>query len=143
IILHGRASEICIIGLGSGVTLASALRHPIERADVIELSPEVVEASREFSADNHDPLHDPRVHLIVGDGRSHLLLGQRQYDVIISEPSNPWIAGVAALFTREFFQMARARLAPHGMICQWAHTYNITDDDLRSIIATFRSVFPN
>src|SRR5262249_27094764 len=56
---------------------------------------------------------------------------------------NPWIAGVASLFTREFFLMARARLAPHGMICQWAHTYNISDEDLRAIVTTFTSVFPN
>jgi spermidine synthase len=81
--------------------------------------------------------------LIVGDGRSHLLLSRRRYDVIISEPSNPWIAGVAALFTREFFEAARARLAPGGIICQWANAYSISDADLRAIVATFRSVFPN
>ena len=78
----------------------------------------------------------------MGDGRSHLSLSSRQYDVIISEPSNPWMAGVAALFTREFFTAVRSRLAPGGIICQWAHTYDITDADLRSIVATFRSVFP-
>ena len=90
-------------------------RHPIERADVVEISPEVVEASAFFTAENHDALADPRHHLIVGDGRSHLQLSREQYDVIISEPSNPWIAGVAALFTREFFDAARARLAPGGV----------------------------
>ena len=93
--------------------------------------------------ENHDALSDPRTNLIVGDGRSHLLLTRRQYDVIISEPSNPWIAGVAALFTREFFEGARARLAPGGILCQWANAYNISDPDLRSIIATFISVFPH
>src|SRR5262249_11911055 len=104
---------------------------------------EVVEASHFFDEENRHALQDPRTHLIVGDGRSHLLLSKRQYDVIISEPSNPWIAGVAALFTREFFQMDRSRLAPHGIICQWAHTYNIAAEDLRAIVATFRWVFPN
>ena len=86
-----------------------------------------MEASRFFTAENHDALSDPRTNLIVGDGRSHLLLTRRQYDVIISEPSNPWIAGVAALFTREFFEGARARLAPGGILCQWANAYNISD----------------
>lgn len=143
LLLHDNPRNVAIVGLGSGVTVGAALSHPVSRVDVVELSPQVVEASHFFDEENRHALQDPRTHLIVGDGRSHLLLSQRQYDVIISEPSNPWIAGVAALFTREFFQMARARLAPHGMICQWAHTYNITDDDLRSIIATFRSVFPN
>ena len=64
-----------------------------------------MEASSFFESENHQALSDPRTHLIVGDGRSHLLLSTQQYDVIISEPSNPWIAGVASLFTREFFRV--------------------------------------
>ena len=143
LLLHPSPRNVAIVGLGSGVTLGAALSHPIERADVVEISPEVVEASRFFEVENHNALSDPRTHLIVGDGRSHLLLSRQQYDVIISEPSNPWIAGVASLFTREFFQGARARLAPGGIICQWAHTYTISERDLRSIVATFTSVFPN
>ena len=143
LLLHDNPRNVAIVGLGSGVTLGAALSHPVEHADVVEISPEVVEASRFFEADNHKALADPRTHLIVGDGRSHLLLSQQQYDVIISEPSNPWIAGVAALFTKEFFEGAKARLAPGGIICQWAHTYTISERDLRSIVATFSSVFPN
>jgi spermidine synthase len=143
LLLHPHPRDVAIIGLGSGVTLGSALLHPIARADVIEISPEVVEASRYFSTENRNPLNDPRTHLIVGDGRSHMLLSSRKYDVVISEPSNPWMTGVAALFTREFFLAARDRLAPGGIICQWAHTYDISDSDLRSIVATFASVFPN
>jgi spermidine synthase len=143
LLVHDNPRDVAIIGLGSGVTVGSALRHPIARADVIEISPEVVEASRFFDTENHRALDDPRTNLIVGDGRSHLLLTPKLYDVIISEPSNPWIAGVAALFTREFFEGARGRLAPGGLICQWANAYNISDADLRSIIATFLSVFPH
>lgn len=143
LLLHGSPGRVCIIGLGSGVTLASALLHPVSSVDVVEISPEVVEASRLFADDNHHALDDPRARLILGDGRSHLMLTDQQYDVIISEPSNPWMAGVAALFTREFLLATRARLAPGGIVCQWAHTYNISDRDLRSIVATFASVFPN
>ncbi|MBS1819296.1 MAG: fused MFS/spermidine synthase [Acidobacteria bacterium] len=143
LLLHPDPQQIAIVGLGSGVTVGAALSHPVERADVIEISPEVVEASRFFETENHKALADPRTHLIVGDGRSHILLSRQQYDVIISEPSNPWIAGVAALFTKEFFEGAKARLAPGGLICQWAHTYTISERDLRSIVATFTSVFPN
>ncbi len=143
ILIHGQARTICIIGLGSGVTLAAALVHPIESADVVEISPEVVEAASLFADANNNALADRRTRLILGDGRSHLALSERQYDVIISEPSNPWMAGVAALFTREFFVAARNRLAPGGILCQWAHTYDISDSDLRSIAATFASVFSN
>ncbi|MDO8679595.1 MAG: fused MFS/spermidine synthase [Acidobacteriota bacterium] len=143
LLLHDNPREVMIVGLGSGATVGSALRHPITRADVLEISPEVVAASQFFVAENYHALEDPRTNLIVGDGRSHLLLTNRTYDVIISEPSNPWIAGVAALFTREFFSGARDRLAAGGIMCQWANAYNISDADLRSIAATFKSVFPN
>jgi spermidine synthase len=143
LLLHGHAQTICIIGLGSGVTLAAALTHPIAAADIVEISPEVIDASRFFAAENHEALEDPRARLIVGDGRSHLTLSSARYDVIVSEPSNPWMAGVAALFTREFFTAVRDRLAPDGIICQWAHTYDISDADLRSIVRTFATVFPH
>jgi spermidine synthase len=102
----------------------------------------VVRASRFFDEENHRAIDDPRTELIVGDGRTHLVLTREQYDVIISEPSNPWMAGIASLFTREFFEAAKARLTPGGVLCQWAHTYDISTRDLQSIVATFVSVFP-
>ncbi|MGE3492741.1 MAG: fused MFS/spermidine synthase [Vicinamibacterales bacterium] len=142
LLLHPAPKRVAILGLGSGVTLGSALTHPIEAATVLEISPEVVEASRFFEAENHRALADPRTRLIVGDGRTHLMLGRESYDVIVSEPSNPWMAGIASLFTREFFAGAKARLAPGGILCQWAHTYDISNDDLRSIVATFLTAFP-
>jgi len=114
----------------------------VRDADVVEISPEVVEASAFFSKESGDVLRAPGVHLVIGDGRSHLQLTKRRYDVVVSEPSNPWMAGVAALFTREFFEAARTRLKPDGVLCQWAHTYDMSDSDLRSIVRTFASVFP-
>ena len=143
LLLHPGATDVGIIGLGSGVTLGAALRHPIERADVLEISAEVVEASAFFEVENHAALDDPRTRLILGDGRSHMLLSSQSYDVIVSEPSNPWMAGVSTLFTKEFFQAARDRLRPGGILCQWAHTYDMSDADLRSIVATFLAVFPD
>jgi spermidine synthase len=143
LLLHPNPTRAAIIGLGSGVTLGSALRHPISEATVLEISPEVVAASSFFETENHHALSDPRTRVIVGDGRTHLMLGTQTYDVIVSEPSNPWMAGIASLFTREFFEGARARLAPGGLLCQWAHTYDISNADLRSIVATFLSVFPD
>ena len=143
VLIHGQAHDICIIGLGSGVTLGSALASgTVQHADIVEISPEVVEASHFFDRENGGALAKPEVRLIVGDGRSHLLLTPRRYDVIVSEPSNPWMAGVASLFTQQFFEAARARLKPHGVICQWAHTYDISPQDLQSIVRTFGSVFP-
>lgn len=143
LLLHPAPRTAAILGLGSGVTVGSALTHGLDRATVLEIAPEVVEASRFFEDHNHGALDNPRTRLIVGDGRTHLLMADEQYDVIVSEPSNPWMAGIASLFTKEFFQAARARLAPGGVLCQWAHTYDISDADLRSIVATFLSVFPD
>lgn len=143
VLLHHDPEDVLVIGLGSGVTVSSALATGlVTRADVVEISPEVVEASALFSKENGKVLQAPNLRLVVGDGRSHLLLSPRQYDVIVSEPSNPWMAGVPPLFTREFFEAARARLKPDGILCQWAHTYDISDSDLRSIARTFASVFP-
>jgi spermidine synthase len=142
-LLHPNPQRVAILGLGSGVTLGSALTHPVAEATVIEISPEVVDASRFFETENHRALSDQRTRLIVGDGRTHLMLGTQTYDVIVSEPSNPWMAGIASLFTKEFFEGARARLNPGGVLCQWAHTYDISNADLRSIVATFLSVFPH
>ncbi|HMD33553.1 MAG TPA: tetratricopeptide repeat protein, partial [Vicinamibacterales bacterium] len=144
VLIHGRARTVAVIGLGSGVTSGSALvPGTAGRVDVIEISPEVVEASRFFDRESGAVLTRPEVRLIVGDGRSHLRLSSQRYDVIVSEPSNPWMAGIASLFTREFFEAARARLEPDGILCQWAHTYDISAADLRSIVRTFGSVFPD
>jgi spermidine synthase len=143
LLLHPAPLDVAIIGLGSGVTAGAALAHPVTSVDSIELSPQVVRASRFFDADSHRPLDDPRSRLIVGDGRTHLRYSRRQYDVIISEPSNPWMAGVAPLFTREVFVSARDRLRPDGIFCQWAHTYQMSRDDLASIVATFLAAFPD
>ena len=143
LLLHPNPRRAAIIGLGSGVTLGSALTHPLTDATVLEISPDVVAASSFFEAENHGALADKRTHMVVGDGRTHLMLGTGTYDMIVSEPSNPWMAGIASLFTREFFEGARDRLAPGGVLCQWAHTYDISNADLRSIVATFLSVFPD
>jgi spermidine synthase len=142
LLLHKDPKRVFVIGLGSGMTAGAALTHAVERVDVIEISPEVVEASEFFKTENGNALADPRTHLLIGDGRSHLSLSTQQYDVIVSEPSNPWIAGVSSLFTREFFASARDRLAPGGVICQWVNAYNISAEDLKSVIATFTAVFP-
>jgi spermidine synthase len=143
LLLHPNPRQVGIVGLGSGVTLASALVHPVRSVDVVEISPEVVEASAHFAEVNRQSLDDARTRLVRGDGRTHLSLTSRRYDVVISEPSNPWMAGVAALFTEEFFRTVRGRLEPGGVFCQWAHTYDVSDADLRSIVATFRAVFPD
>jgi spermidine synthase len=135
--------SVCVIGLASGVTAGAALTYPARRLDVIEVSPEVVQASHLFDGVNGKPLEDTRTHLIVNDGRNHLALVDRQYDAILSEPSNPWISGMNSMFTREFFRIARRRLNSGGVLAQWFHLYNMPPDGLRSLLRAFTEVFPS
>jgi spermidine synthase len=86
--------------------------HAVRRLDLVEIEPAVIEAARFFAHVNHDVLKDPRVRLVIADGRNFLLTTSGRYDVIISEPSNPWIGGLASLFSREFFELARSHLTP-------------------------------
>jgi spermidine synthase len=109
---------------------------------VVELEPAVVEASRFFNHVNHRPLEDPRTRLRVNDGRNFLLTTRDRYDVIISEPSNPWMTGVSNLFTQNFFQLGRSRLREGGIFCQWLQLYGMDPAMLRTAIRTFQSVFP-
>jgi len=142
LLVHPAPREVAVIGLGAGVTAAAVAKHPVTRLDVVEIEPAVVEASRFFTKVNDGVLGDPRVRTVLADGRNFLLTSSRRFDVIISEPSNPWIGGVASLFSREFFLLARERLRPGGLMLQWLQAYGLTPDDFRMVVRTFRSAFP-
>jgi predicted membrane-bound spermidine synthase len=141
LLLKPDARSVLVIGLGSGITAGSVLRHPVERVDLVEISPEVVEGSRFFSPHNHDALKDPRLKLHIEDGKTFLKVTPQHYSVIISEPSNPWIAGIGNLFSVEFYQDVRKRLEPSGLVVQWFHTYEMTDETLRLLLRTFTASF--
>jgi spermidine synthase len=132
-----------LVGLATGVSLGALETYPFRRIDVVELLPGVVEAAGYFQAVNSSAMQDERVHLQVGDARNHLRYSHGSYDVIASQPTNPWVAGSAALFTRETFLAARARLREDGIFCQWVQGYGMQPEDLRSVVATFLEVFPH
>jgi spermidine synthase len=111
--------------------------------DIVEISREVAKASDFFIPWNHRVLSDPRTELILQDGRAHLELTRRKYDVISSEPSNPWMAGLAALFTEEFFSLARERLHDDGIFVQFIHGYQMDWPTFALVGRTFAHVFPN
>jgi spermidine synthase len=146
ILLHPRVPAItprvALIGYASGVTAGAVLQYPVAHLDVIELEPAIKAASRFFEHINHRPLADKRMRWISDDGRNFLQAGKDTYDVIINEPSNPWITGVANLFTREYFETGRRRLAEDGVFCTWAQMYEISPRRVKSIYRTFASVFP-
>ncbi|HEY8516192.1 MAG TPA: fused MFS/spermidine synthase [Candidatus Binatia bacterium] len=137
------AKNVLVIGYASGVTTGSVATHSeVERIDAVEIEPAIVEASRFFDRVSGSPLDDPRVHVVLDDARSFLAATREKYDVIISEPSNPWMSGVSNLFTREFFSIVRRALAPGGRLLQWVQLYALDPQALASIIAAVRAEFP-
>lgn len=143
LLLHPQPRSALVIGLASGMTLGAAACHDLASIDCAEISPAVVQACRYFDDYNGRVLDDPRVRVILADGRNHLALAPDSYDVIISEPSNPWMAGVADLFTREFFEICRQRLRPQGIACVWLQAYQMDEPLFRSVVRTFADVFPH
>ncbi|NNE44246.1 MAG: tetratricopeptide repeat protein [Gemmatimonadetes bacterium] len=142
-ILHPDPQDALVIGLGSGLTAAATMRHPgIQTLDCVEISEAVVHAAAFFEEANYGILTDPRVNMIIGDGRNHLQLSGRTFDVIVSQPSNVWVSGTSALMTSEFFGMCRAQLRPGGVFCSWIQGYSLSSEALASVLAAVREHFP-
>lgn len=142
-LISPQASRALVIGWGSGATAASASRHGLTDLVCAELEPATVEAAPYFEKVNFGLKPGKGFSLAYEDGRSHLLETKMPYDLIISEPSNPWIHGVSNLFTLEFYEIARSRMGPKGVFCQWFHFYAMGTEDLKSQLATFCRVFPH
>ena len=141
--LHPHPDSVLVIGFGSGVTTGSVLTHPIKRVDCVEISPEVIAGAKYFEHVNNKPLEDPRARLYIDDALAFLKLSKTNYDAIISEPSNPWIAGIGNLYTTDFFEMCKGRLRPKGVMVQWFHLYEIDDQTFKLVVRTFSTVFPH
>ncbi len=168
-ILKPDAKEILVIGFGSGCTPGASLLFPDTRVTCCEIEPAVYAASPLFAEQNHRPQEKSRkwleqrnaelppekrlseqqiderarFQILFGDGRTAVQGADRKYDLIISEPSNPWLAGVSNLFTKEFFRAAREHLTDDGVLAQWIQTYSFTLADYLMIVRTARSEFPH
>lgn len=142
LLFHPEPKKAMVIGLGTGVTLAQVATADLA-TDVAEISPAVVAISDFFLEQNKGALTRPNVKLHLRDGRNLLLTGTETFDLIISEPSNPWQTGNANLFTEEFYQVAARHLNQGGIFCQWLPIYDLPPDSLRTAIATFMLSFPD
>jgi predicted membrane-bound spermidine synthase len=137
------ARSMMVVGLGAGKTVESVPRS-IQSIDVVELEPEIVRANLALAdRRGRDPFVDPRVHVRLNDARSALLLTDRRFDAIVSQPSHPWTAGAAHLFTRDFFELVRDRLSDDGVFVVWMGQAFVDEDLLRTLLATLRAVFPH
>jgi spermidine synthase len=143
LLFHPDTQDVLVIGLASGITAGEVLNYPVKRLDIVDINEKVVAASEFFRRWNNNVLSDSRTRLIIQDGRAHLAMTDRMYDVISSEPSNPWMAGLASLFTRECFELGKAHLNDGGIFVQWTHAYEMDWSTFAMIGRTFADVFPN
>jgi spermidine synthase/MFS family permease len=161
LLMHERGPEdldVAIIGFGSGVTVGAALEFPVKSVKVIELERRIPEASMFFADVNHleypgcddtddeTPCEFPyaraeRLEVINDDGRNYLSYTDERFDVIMSEPSNPWITGVSDLFTTDHWRITKQRLRPGGIYCQWVQLYELSPANIKTIYRTFADQF--
>ena len=143
--LMAESHENCfVIGYGTGVTTGELASLDDTRAvTVAEISHGVIEAAHYFDNGNLGASKNPKVSIHRGDAYRALLRSREVYDVIISEPSNPWVIGVEMLYSREFLEAARERLAPGGVYAQWFHTYESDSAVVALVLRTYGSVFPH
>lgn len=142
-ILHPNVRQAMIVGLGTGSTAGWLGKvQGIEQVDVVELEPAILEIARRCGPANCFVMDNPKVKTVIGDAREVLLTSRKRYDMIFSEPSNPYRAGIASLFTREFYESASSHLGDNGLFLQWVQTYQIDAETLCTIYATLASVFP-
>ncbi len=133
-----------VVGFGTGITVGSLAKYDeVDRIDILEISPAVRRFSPLFDGENSGASRSPKISWHLGDAYRFLLESRDGYAIIASEPSNPWVGGVERLYSKEFFDIARDKLAPGGIYAQWFHTYSISQDTMALVLKTFHASFPN
>lgn len=136
--------QAAMIGMGSGMTAHVLLTDPLlQQLDLIEIEEEVYHQAKGFLPFNRLVYESPKVQHIVDDAKTYFHTQKKAYDLIISEPSNPWVSGVSSLFTQEFYHDIKRFLTPEGSLVQWIHTYEFNDDLLFSILQALQKEFPH
>ena len=136
--MHPQATEAAIIGFGSGLTTHTLLRSPrIQQADTVEIERYMVEASKHFRPRVELAYTDPRSKIYFDDAKTFFVSHKKKYDIIISEPSNPWVSGVAGLFSEEFYRQMNDHLAENGLFVQWIQLYEI---DVRLVVSVLKAI---
>jgi spermidine synthase len=140
--LKPEAKTAAVIGIGTGLTTHTLLQSlSIERVETVEIEAAMAEASRGFMPRNGATFVDPRGTIQIDDAKSFFASRNRRYDILISEPSNPWVSGVSSLFTREFYRRIRGHLNPDGVLVQWFQLYEIDTSLLASVMLALGEEF--
>ncbi len=141
-LLAERRRSALVITFGSGITLGAVATHPFREIVCAEICEGIREPAKLFP-ENHDVLGDPRVRLVIDDGRNYVLGTDRRFDVVVSEPPLLETAGVVNLYTEEFYDLVKRRLAPGGVFCQWIPSFEFDRPEHAAIVRTFLKVFPD
>jgi spermidine synthase len=142
--LKPEAKSAAVIGIGTGLTTHTLLQSlQLERVETIEIEAAMVAAARGFLPRTHGAFADPRGTIVIDDAKTFFAARGRRYDIIVSEPSNPWVSGVSSLFTREFYGRIRAHLAPGGLLVQWFQLYEIDASLLATVMRALGDSFPH
>src|SRR3989454_6902418 len=143
-LLHPAPRRVLVIGFGAGGTAWSLSRYAaLQRLDIVEFVPGVIRAARFFPEVNHDVLTDPRVRVIIDDGRNYLLVSPETYDVLSVDTLDPKHAGNGNLYTREFYELSKRVLKPGGIFVQWLPYHQVDNASLKMIARTFQAVYPH
>ena len=140
-VVHEQPGRALMVAFGAGMSAGAAVDH-VERLDCVDLNPDVRGVAEVFAHENRDVIHDPRLHLIVNDGRNALLLSPQRYSVVVSDATNPKTFDSWTLYTREFYELVQSRLEPGGVFCQW-FVIPLPADAVKVLLNTFRQVFPH
>jgi len=135
--------DVLVICFGSGTTFGTLSQFPVTKVDNVEIAHAVIEGASYFKDANMDVLHNPVSRINIDDGRSFLAVTDKKYDVITEEPMHPALAGVVNLYTKEYYELAKAHLKTEGIISQWIPLYNLSVEDVRLMVRTFQAVFPH
>lgn len=143
--IHGRPVKVLVICCGSGMTCGAILRHPsVEKLTLCEIERQVTVAARTyFAPQNHGALTDPRLEIVIDDGRHFLATTTEKFDIISTDPIHPWVRGAAALYTEEFYQLCKQHLNPGGVVTQWVPLYESSEAAVKCELATLLKVFPH
>jgi spermidine synthase len=143
-LLHPKPRSVLVVGFGAGITAGSFTLYPeIERIVICEIEPIIPSnVGPYFIKENYDVLHNPRVTIVYDDARHYMATTKEKFDVITSDPIHPWVRGAATLYTQEYFESAKRRLNPGGVITQWVPLYQTIPEAVKSELATFFKVFP-
>jgi spermidine synthase len=141
-LLNRNPKEVLVVGMGSGMTAGATAVHPgVEQVTLVEIEPQVLGVARTFEEYNHRVLNNPKVRVVLNDGRNFLMTTRQTFDVITADPIHPWFKGAGSLYASEYFELAAKHLRPGGVIAQWLPLYELTPLDLASVVHTFQRHF--